>query len=158
MLGGGTAAKGHQAVWLATESTGAVPLDQIVANSVTGSPDVNAAATRNGNEIDILLWNYHDADVPAGPAQVHLSIDGLKGNGAKASEFLMDSTHSNAYRTWQQMGSPAHPTPEQQTQLEQSARLGQAVPDHSIQVQSGNATLNLAIPRQGVVLIRLQTP
>ena len=159
MLGmlGGTAAKTQKAVWLSTESSGALPLDQIVANSVTGAPDINAAATRNGNEIDVLLWNYHDADVAAEPAQVHLAIDNLHGKTATAAEFRMDATHSNAYRVWQQSGSPAHPTPDQQSQLEKAATLEQSVADHPIAVQAGKAVLDLTIPRQGVVLIRLKT-
>ncbi len=157
MLGGGAAVKDHEAVWLATESGGALPLAQIVANSVTGDPDVNAVATRNGNEIDVLLWNYHDADVSADPAPVHLVIDGLSGKTAVESEFRMDATHSNAYRVWQQMGSPANPTAAQQSQLEQSARLEQTVSGRSIPVPSGDAALDVAVPRQAVVLIRLKT-
>ncbi len=157
MLGGETAAGNHQAVWLTTESSGAQPIDQIVANSVDGTPDINAAATRNGNEIDVLLWNYHDADVPAEPAQVHLIVDGLHAKTATAAEFRMDATHSNAYRVWQQSGSPAHPTPDQHAKLEKAATLEQSGAEHPVPVQAGNASLDLAIPRQGVVLIRLQT-
>jgi xylan 1,4-beta-xylosidase len=147
---------GDSAQWLATEDTGALPLAQVVANSVTDAPDINAVATRHGHEVDVFIWNYHDADVSAEPAHVHLLVDGLPGDRAIASEFRMDGTHSNAYRVWQQIGGPAHPTAEQIQQIEKAAALAQSVPDHSILIQAGKVNLDIAIPRQGVVLVRLE--
>jgi xylan 1,4-beta-xylosidase len=144
------------AAWVATESSGALPLARVLADSVTGAPDVNAVATRNGGEVDVLLWNYHDADVAAPAAQVHLAVDGLRGKAAIAAEFRMDAEHSNAYRVWQQMGSPAHPTAEQTAQLQKAAALEQTVPDHSIAVHAGKTDLDLTLPRQAVVLVRLR--
>ena len=142
--------------WVATESSGALPLAKVIADSVTGAPDVNAAATRNGGEVDVLLWNYHDADVAAPAAQIHLAVDGLRGKKTVAAEFRMDSTHSNAYRAWQQMGSPAAPTAEQAAQLEKAAALEETVPDHSIAVHAGKAAMNMTLPRQAVVLVRVR--
>jgi xylan 1,4-beta-xylosidase len=152
-------AHGHAqpgAVWVVTESSGALPLADVVEHSVAGAPDVNAVATRNGREVDILLWNYHDADVPAPPAQVHLSVDGMCSGTAVAAEFRMDATHSNAYRAWQQMGSPAHPTARQTEQLQKAGALQQTVQDHPIALDKGNAGIDLLLPRQAVVLVRLR--
>jgi xylan 1,4-beta-xylosidase len=73
-----------------------------------------------------------------------------------AAEFRMDATHSNAYRVWQQMGSPAHPGAEQIAQLQKAAALEQTVPDHSVPVHAGTADINLTLPRQAVVLLRLR--
>jgi xylan 1,4-beta-xylosidase len=155
MLGGGQPSLSG-AVWLATKSSGALALDDVVAHSATAAPDINAAATRNGREIDVLVWNYHDADVPVPPAQIHLAIDGLRGKTATASEFRVDETHSNAYRAWQQMGSPAHPTPEQTRQLEKAGALEQTVPAHTLKVKNGKAEIDLTLPRQGVALVRMR--
>jgi len=143
------------AEWIATTSGAAVPLADLLERSVQGSPDVNAVATRNGRELDVLLWNYHDADPPAPPAEIHLAVDGLHGNPVIAAEFRMDASHSNAYRVWQQMGSPAHPSAEQLLQLEKAGALEQSVPDHPVAVRAGTAGIDLEIPRQGVVLVRL---
>jgi xylan 1,4-beta-xylosidase len=155
MLGGGR--RGMQgAVWLATDSSGALPLADVVKYSVTDAPDVNAAATRNGHEIDVLLWNYHDADVLAPPAQVHLVVDGLRGKNVTAAEFRVDQIDSNAYRTWQQMGSPAHPSTEQTEQLEKAGALQQSVPGYDLALMDGKASIDLALPRQAVVLVRLR--
>jgi xylan 1,4-beta-xylosidase len=151
MLGG----RKPGAEWIATESSAALPLAGLLEHGVTGPADVNAVATRNGGEIDVLLWNYHDADLPAPPAEIHLAVDGLNGRSVIAAEFRMDGTHSNAYRAWQQMGSPAHPAAEQVVQLEKAGALEESVPKHAIPVRAGLAGIDLEIPRQGVVLVRL---
>jgi xylan 1,4-beta-xylosidase len=68
----------------------------------------------------------------------------------------MDAMHGNAYREWQQMGSPAQPTPEQKSQLERAGALDQTVSGHSLPVQDGKASLDVSpLPRQGVLLVRL---
>jgi len=144
------------AQWLATESSGEQPIDKILAESVTGQPDVNAVATRNGKEIDVLVWNYHDADVAAPPAAIHLTIDGLRGKSAEAAEFRMDESHSNAYRAWTEMGGPAHPSAEQVGQLQEAGQLAQSQADHPIRVRDGESGIDLELPRQGVALIRVR--
>jgi xylan 1,4-beta-xylosidase len=161
MLGRGTGRDGdrspiEKAQWLATESSAALPLDEIVAHSAIAAPDINAVATINGNEVDVLIWNYHDADVPAPIAPVTLVVDGLTGIKVWTSKFRMDAEHSNAYTAWQKMGSPAQPTPGQKKQLEKEGWLTQIVPDIRYPVYDGKRTFNLKIPRQGVLLIRLR--
>ena len=146
---------GPNTEWVAAESSGGLPLDDVVEHSVVSSPDVNAVATRSEGKVNVLLWNYHDADVAAAPAAVHLSIDGLRGSTVTVSEFRVDETHSNAYRVWQQMGSPAHPTPEQTQRLEKAGKLEQSVADHEVGLKGGKAEIDLSLPRQGVVLVRL---
>jgi xylan 1,4-beta-xylosidase len=156
----GMLGRGGRTEWLAAKSTGAVPLADVVANSVTTTADVNATATLitwdKGRDVNVLLWNYHDADVPSPPAEIHLTIDGLRSKTATAAEFRVDETHSNAWRAWQQMGSPAHPTPDQTQQLEKTGALEQTVPTHPLNVKNGKAEIDLTLPRQGVALVRLR--
>jgi xylan 1,4-beta-xylosidase len=152
MLGGGRPG----AHWILTASSGEQPVDRILAGSVTGDPDVNAVATLNGKEVDVLVWNYHDADVQAPAAAIHLTIDGLRGKSAGEEEFRVDQLHSNAYRVWQQMGSPAQPAADQARQLEQAGQLAKTMPNHPIAVRKGVGAIDLKLPRQGVVLIRLR--
>jgi len=162
MLGGGRAEQTSaanvfsDAAWLATVSTGALSLDDVVEHSATGPPDVNAVATRNGEVVYILLWNYHDADFPAPAAQVHLTVDGLRGLTVVSSEFRMDATHSNAYQVWKQMGSPPQPTEKQVEELQNTGMLQQTVPDHALALRQGTADIDLTLPQQAVVLVRLR--
>jgi xylan 1,4-beta-xylosidase len=144
------------AQWVATESSGALPLDDIVARSAAAASDVNAVATKNGDEVYVLLWNYHDADVSAAPTPVSMTIDGLGSRDVLLSEFLMDATHSNAYTAWKQMGSPAHPSAEQIDQLQKEGSLEEVTPNPHASVDNGKVNLAVTLPRQGVMLIRLR--
>ncbi len=148
--------------WLKTESSAAIPLDDIVQESVVGSSDVNAVATVRDiaasgahTEWSILAWNYHDDDVATGDAQIELKVSGLSGDLVSAREFRMDANHSNAYAAWMQMGSPAQPTPEQQKKLEAAGALEETVGSHPVAVLNGVARMELTLPRQGVALIQL---
>jgi xylan 1,4-beta-xylosidase len=142
--------------WIETESDGALPLEDVVTHSVTGNADVNAVATRHGKEVDVLVWNYHDADVAVPDAQVRLEIDGLQGRSVLESEFRMDTTHSNAYRVWQQMGSPLQPYAEQLNQLQNAGQLEETVRDKSVAAIDGKAAIELSLPRQGVAVVQLR--
>ncbi len=142
--------------WVKTESTGALPIARILGDGVRDAPDVNAVATRNGREVDVLLWNYHDDDVAAPPTAIHLMVDGLRGNTAKAEEFRMDELHSNAYRAWLEMGGPAHPDDAQTRELEKAGQLAQTQPEHTISVRDGRTVIDLDLPRQGVALTRIE--
>jgi xylan 1,4-beta-xylosidase len=158
MLGGGILVLGKPgASWLAVSSDGARTLDEILASSVTTAPDINAVSTRRGSEVDILLWNYRDADVEAAPATaVSLEIDGLKGKWVQ-SEFLMDKDHSNSYQAWLKMGSPAQPDQAQLADLQKAGELQQVVRDQPVQKLSKDKhTITLTLPRQSVAFIRLR--
>ncbi len=148
--------------WVQTESSAAISLDDVVQVGVLGSPDVNAVATARSEghgdfrETDVLVWNYHDEDVASAYEVIHLKIDGIQANSVSVQEFLMDGNHSNSYAVWQQMGSPAQPTPEQQEELEKAGGLEMLQNlDHAV-VEGGSAAVDLKLPRQGVSLVRLR--
>ena len=141
--------------WIEAISAGAQPLEQVVANSVTALPDVNAIATRNGHEIDVLAWNYHDDDMPAEPAPIRLEIAHFPAKRVSAEIFRMDADHSNSFAAWKRLGSPQMPTPGQQKQLEVSAAL-QHDPPRTLAVHDAVATMDFSLPRQGVYLVRLK--
>lgn len=142
--------------WLAVDSNGALPLEQVLKDSVRAKPDVNAVATMHAGEINVLLWNYHDADVEAPPAKILLAMDGLKSAQVEETEFRMDHAHSNAYAGWQKMGSPAQPAAEQVEELQKAGALEETVAAHPVEVHGGKVNFALTIPRQGVVLVQLR--
>jgi xylan 1,4-beta-xylosidase len=142
--------------WIETESSGAIPLDHILSDGVRAAPDVNAVATRNGSEVDVLVWNYHDDDVTAPAAKIHLTVDGLHGTTVTEAEFQMDANHSNAYAVWQKMGSPPHPDAEQTVKLEQAGQLDEIQDDRAVTASEGAATIEIELPRQGVALVRIR--
>ncbi|MGH7837541.1 MAG: GH39 family glycosyl hydrolase, partial [Candidatus Binataceae bacterium] len=48
---------------LNVESSAARPAEEVLRAGVRSQPDINAIATRKENEIEILIWNYHDDDI-----------------------------------------------------------------------------------------------
>jgi xylan 1,4-beta-xylosidase len=140
--------------WVKTESTGATPVRQIVINSVTDRPDIDAIATRGPHEVDVLLWNYHDADLPAELAKIALEVRGLPQSRMTEEVYLMDASHSNAYAMWQRMGSPQKPSAAQQQELIKAGKL-ERIAAHPLAAQDGTARLLMTLARQGVTLVRL---
>jgi xylan 1,4-beta-xylosidase len=140
--------------WIDVISSGAQHLNDVLANGVTASPDVNAVATRKDREVDVLVWNYHDDDLPSEPAQVQLAIGNLPAKKIQAEIFRMDVDHGNSFTAWKQMGSPQKPTAGQQRQLEQSSRL--EAMSEKLTITDDNAALSFPLPRQGVYLVRLK--
>jgi len=61
-------------------SSGSLSPEEIVRDGVRGQPDINVIATRKQNEVEILIWNYHDDDLPAPEAAIDLAISGLPKN------------------------------------------------------------------------------
>jgi xylan 1,4-beta-xylosidase len=142
--------------WLPVTSSGGLPVEDILASGVTGVPDVNAIATRAPQEVDVLLWNYHDDDVKVPAANVQVHIDGLpQKQRVRVEQFRMDENRSNAYRAWLDMGSPAMPTPEQQAALERAGALATMGSPQKMMTIGGKLTLPLELPRQGVELVRI---
>ena len=142
---------------LEATSSGAVPVDLILAKGVREKPDVDVLAARDDRGASILVWNYHDDDVAGPDAAISLSVDGLPASAQRVLEkhFRIDATHSDAYSAWKSMGSPQTPSAEQQKLLEQAGRLHLLDSPTWLWSEAGSVTIKFDLPRQGVSLIRL---
>src|SRR5438105_9522668 len=107
------------------ESDRAVSLDEIVRTGVRGDPDISALASVRANGLSVLVWHYHDDDVPGSGAEVKLVLSGLalKSGEARLQHFRIDEEHSNAFAAWKKLGSPQQPTAQQYEQLEKAGQL-----------------------------------
>ena len=137
------------------ESSGALPLDLVRDTGVRDRPDVNALASRSERTVSVLVWNYHDDDVPAAAADVDLTVEGVGGRSVDVTHERVDATHSNAYEAWKRMGSPQPPSSAQLKTLERAGRLQPLEPPRQVRVEDGRVRLTFALPRQGVSLVRL---
>src|SRR5262249_12352059 len=110
---------------LPVTSDGAVPLDAILKSGVRGPADVSALASLDDKKLWIMVWHYHDDDMPGQPAAVELTVTGLDKSlqQARLTHYRIDGEHSNAYTAWQKMGSPKKPSTEQRTALRKAAEL-----------------------------------
>ena len=124
---------------LAVESDNAVPLEEIVRRGAGAKPDVSALAGLEGNKLCVLVWHYHDDDVPGPDAAVELTLDSLPLASGKASlqHFRIDEEHSNAFAIWKEMGSPQQPKSEQYAQLERAGQLASPGTLETLPVQNG---------------------
>jgi xylan 1,4-beta-xylosidase len=142
---------------LVVASDGAVPLNEMMRRGVRGKPDVSAFASRNGVTLYVMVWHYHDDDLPGPAADITLKLENLLGDLDKLTveHFLIDATHSNAYAAWQKIGSPQSPTPAQYAELEQAGKLAVGDAIAPVAVKNRAATVELTLPRQGVSLLVL---
>ena len=133
-------------------STSAANTETIRDSGVREAPDVYALASRTDRSMEILVWNYHDDDVPAPAAQIALTVEGLSGRQATITEFRVDDRHSNSYEAWKQMGSPQALTAEQRSALEKAGQLQTMGSPARKNIDGGRLTLDLSLARQGVAL------
>ena len=138
-------------------SSAALESDQVLHEGVRGAPDIRAIATRAQHGIQVMLWNYHDDDVATAPASVDLAINGLPSDVGRVlvEHFRIDSTHSNAFTAWKQMGSPQSPSPEQYQQLESAGQLQLLTSPQWTHIAAGTAHLKFELPREGLSLLRI---
>jgi xylan 1,4-beta-xylosidase len=140
---------------VAVESTRAMSLTSIRDTGVTGKSDVNALASRQDRTAAILVWNYHDDDVPSPPAEVEVVVEGLPAGRALLHHYRIDAEHSNAYEAWKKMGLPQPPSPEQYRQLEKFGHLQLLGSPQWLHSEKDRLTLRFDLPGQGVSLLRL---
>lgn len=141
---------------LKVTSDHAVSLKDMMGGGVRGEADVAALASLDAEHkrLYVLVWYYHDDDVPGDDADVTLTLVGLpvEAGEAAVAHYRIDETHSNAFTAWKAMGSPLEPTAEQYAQLVaagQLAKLGES----KAAITNQESTIRFELPRRGVSLI-----
>ena len=139
---------------IGVESSAATALETMLTDGVRNQPDVSGLASRQDRSVEVMVWNYHDDDLPGAPATIELSIDGLAQQRIQLSHYRIDKEHSNSYEAWKQMGSPQKPSAEQYAQLERASELQLLKSPEWLQTAQGRLTLSFSLPRQGVSLLK----
>jgi len=144
--------------WIEASASHARPLESIMADGVTGDPDINVLATRAGSEVNALVWHYHDDDAPGPSAAVTLDIVNLPAGLERVEirHFRMDEEHSNAYRIWQTMGAPQALSGADHARLQAAAGLQILSAETRERAGDAGVRLAFALPRQAVSLIQLR--
>jgi xylan 1,4-beta-xylosidase len=141
---------------IAVESSSAAPVESIRDAGVRERPDVNALAARDGRDISVLVWNYHDDDLEAPPAEVELTLRNIADGKATLTHYRVDRDHGNAYEAWKRMGSPPSPTAAEYAQLEKAGKLATLAAPQPLVVRGKSLNLTVTLPRQGVSLLTLR--
>ncbi|MEA5427813.1 hypothetical protein VB798_14575 [Arcicella sp. DC25W] len=118
--------------------------------SVRDAADINALASKSTNSAGVMVWNYHDDNVPAPDVPVEISIKGLPTGKVALLHYRIDKENSNAYEVWKTMGSPKQPTSEQISILEKAGQLQLLTSPEWITPKNGEAQIKMKLPRQGV--------
>ena len=140
---------------ITAESDGAVVLETLLKDGVRQQADVGALASLNTNKLCVLVWNYHDEDLPGAVADVELNLNNLSlpTGRLRLSHYRIDSEYSNAFTAWQRMGSPQTLTSQQYAQLEKASQLGLMSGQETVVVKDARASMRLKLPRQAVSLL-----
>jgi xylan 1,4-beta-xylosidase len=141
-----------------TSSTGQVPLNDILSSGVRKADDVDAFATKGSHEAAVMLWDYHDEDVPAAGAEVQVTIAGIPLDVKRVllEHYRIDETHSNSYHVWKAMGSPQTPTEAQYSRLKEAGQLELLTSPKWLEVKDGKVTIDTSLPRQATSLMHLK--
>ena len=141
-----------------THSSGQIPLGEILTSGVRQAPDVDAFATKAAHQAAVMVWNYHDEDLPAPKANVDVTIAGIPAGVKRVllEHYRIDDTHSNAYTVWKAMGSPQSPTAEQYVRLKAAGQLELLTSPEWLDVGGEAVTVKMELPRQATSLLRLQ--
>jgi xylan 1,4-beta-xylosidase len=105
----------------------------------------------------VVVWNYHDQDIAAPDTLVEMIITGLPQAAIRpiVRHYRIDQTHSNAYTTWKEMGSPQRPTPEQYSRLVLQGRLQELTCPEKKDVNQGELRIHFSLPRHAVSLLQV---
>jgi xylan 1,4-beta-xylosidase len=143
---------------LRVASDGAVPLDELLKSGVREKPDVSALAARSGKRITVLVWHYHDDDVPGASAGITLDLTGAPDGSPTITRTLIDEGHSNSFQAWLAMGSPQSPTVDQIRELEKASQLAHVTGMSEVRSGDGHCQITFSLARKGVTLLELEWP
>jgi xylan 1,4-beta-xylosidase len=127
----------------------------IITNGIREKNDINAIAGRNANSVCIIVWNYHDDNVPGPSSPVELVVNGIGNNKILIHHYRVDHQFSNSFEAWKTMGKPQQVSDEQYKILEKAGQLELYSSPEWKKAEKGIMKLKFELPRQGVSFIRL---
>lgn len=132
------------------------PYESVLNSSIRGEkPDVSALASKDKDSACVMVWNYHDDDLPAQASEVEVLVNGIPAERVMLHHYRIDDEHSNSYEAWKKMGSPQQPTKEQIAELEKAGQLQLFTSPKWVKTNDGETVIQMQLPRHGVSLLRL---
>lgn len=132
-----------------------VTAKEVMEKKVRDRPDIHALVSRDGNTVSVMVWNYHDNDLPAPDAEIKLNVKDLPADRVLIHHYRIDEDHSNSYTVWREMGAPQQVTMSQYEKLEKSGQLEMLTSPQWEDVTDGDIPISFSLPRQGVSLVRI---
>ena len=126
-------------------------------DGVRGAPDVSALASLAPKKLAIMVWHYHDDDVPGPDAGVQLAVNGLPQGVQTCASRTTASTTRTATRT--PSGSAwVRRSRRRDRSMSGSKPLASSSARRAVgrACGGGTAALEFALPRQAVSLLVLE--
>lgn len=136
-------------------SSGQQSLDVVMRQGVRGEPDVGVLASCDDKQVCVLVWHYHDDDLPGPTATVKLQLRGATPLPTKVTHYRVDEEHSNAFTAWKKMGSPQKPIDEQYARLQKEMTLAESSSPTQLAVDGDAVEFQFDLPRAAVSLLVL---
>jgi xylan 1,4-beta-xylosidase len=117
--------------------------------------DINALASRSESGLYVMVWNYHDDDLPAPDAPIEIRVKGIPAQRALLHHYRIDDSHSNSFTVWREMGAPQQVTRAQYAALEQAGQLELLSSPKWVDSSDGEASIAFELARQGISFLEL---
>jgi len=141
--------------WLKVNTSLGKSVYDVMENNVRNTPDINAIAVMDEKSLSILVWNYHDDDMPAEDAEIKLSINELDHKNVLMQHYRVDKDFSNSFEAWKKMGSPQNLTSMQIEELKRAGQLQLYEAPQWLRLKDNRLNMKFDMPRQAVSLIKL---
>lgn len=113
---------------------------------------VDGMATRSGNKIQVMIYNYNESVDDKELKKVQLSVMLPSPGKYKLTHYRIDENHSNAYTIWKSMGKPYNPNEAQMKQIKDRQGLELFEPERIIKLKNSQVTLPVELPHHSVSL------
>jgi len=133
--------------------------NRLQSSGGTGSDGVDAMATQssNGDEVEIIVYNYYAAVKTTGSDMVTVNVSNLPsslaGKEIFVTQFLVDETHSNPYSVWVGQSKPKTPTEAQWQEMRKAQHLALAQPVSKKTVDTSFSTSFTLNKQAGTLII-----
>ncbi len=132
------------------------PARKVIEEGIRNRPDINAMACIDRGEMTILVWNYHDDDIPGEVNDIELIIRNIPEGRVLMHHYRVDQELSNSYTQWQKLGAPQVPTPEEFRQVEEAGQLKLLTSPKWITGRKEGTVIRFSLPRQGASLVKME--
>ncbi|MBC8054799.1 MAG: beta-xylosidase [Sphingobacteriaceae bacterium] len=130
-------------------------LKSVLDSSIRKHTDIGGLASNDKNTAAVMIWNYHDDDKQGAAEPIEVTIANIPSKKFTLTHYRIDDKHSNSYELWKKMGSPQNPNKAEITALEEAGQLKTLGKTQKVKTKTGNYQLSIALPRQGVSLLKI---
>ena len=120
---------------------------------LTESEYVDGMATRTGDTIQVMIYNYNQNVDDEELKDVELTVNLTASKSYRLSHYRIDENHSNAYTIWKQLGRPWTPDREQMELIKSRQGLELCEPVRRVDPNNKRISIELEMPHHSVSLL-----